>query len=102
MKIVFRESFSSLVKIRSDDATPVENFSLSDRELLTKDKAEDEDEGLCSPSRRGRTAVWSLLACLVSCVDQSDCIFLTFVQSGLSVTGGGHHWCHLRHCHRLR
>ena len=43
----------------------MENFSLSDREPLARDK-EEEEGGPCSPSRRGRTAVWSLVACLVS------------------------------------
>ena len=80
----------------------MENFSLSDRDLLTRDKGEEEEEGLCSPSRRGRTAVWSLLACLVSWVNQSESFILTIDQSGLSVTGGGHHWHHIRHCLRLR
>ena len=82
----------------------MENFSLSDRELLARDKEEEEEEeeGLCSPSRRGRTAVWSLLACLVSRVSQSESFILTFDQSGLSVTGGGHHRNNIRHCLRLR
>ena len=59
-----QDSFSSLLKIRSDDQTPVENFIPSDRDLLTKNKDDEDDGGSCSPARRGRTAVWSLLACL--------------------------------------
>ena len=80
----------------------MENFSLSDREPLARDKEEEEEGGPCSPSRRGRTAVWSLLACLVSRVDQSEVRIITVDHSGLSVTGGGHHRRHIRHCHRLR
>ena len=35
----------------------------NDKELLTKADDDDEDQGICSPSRRNSTIVWSLLIC---------------------------------------
>ena len=66
----------------------MENFSLSDREPLARDKEEEEEEGgPCSPSRRGGTAVWSLLACLVSCVDQIPALQPLTIQGIVSLVG---------------
>ena len=56
-----KDSFSSIGRLKSD--TPVENFTLSDKAKLTDE--DDEDQGLCSPSRRTTTAVWALLICLI-------------------------------------
>ena len=49
-------TFASINKLKSDPHTPLESLSLTDEE--------EDDKGLCSPSRRSSTILWSVLIVL--------------------------------------